>query len=128
MNFEFLGHRDCCKVLTVTDCCKLSLGFLWKDSSFKHLTNLICLYSIPCTNYHSQKSCPDTVFKPTDSHLLFTELCVLLIPLALKLMVATLRASEITGLDEEAIQFIISCQQFHCCFMTKQESYLLLRL
>ena len=118
MKFEILGHRNCFKVLTITDHCRPSLGFLWEDNSFKHLAHLICFDSIPCTNYHSQKTCPDMVSEPANSHLLFTGLCSLPIPLALKLMVATLRASEIIGLDGEAIQFIISCQQYHCCFMT----------
>ena len=68
------------------------------------------------------------VFQPVDSPLLFTRLCTLPISLALKLMVVTLRASEIIVLVGEAIQFITDCQQYHCCFMTKQESYLLLRL
>lgn len=42
------------------------------------------------------------IFEPEDSHLLFTGLCALPILLSLKLMVATLRASEIKGLDGEA--------------------------
>lgn len=61
MKFEILGHRNCCKVLTVTDCCRPSLVFLWEDNSFKHLADLICFDSIPCTNYHDQKTCPDMV-------------------------------------------------------------------
>lgn len=128
VSFEILEHRDYFKVLTITDCCRPSLGFLWEDNSSKHLADLICFHSIPCTNCHSQKSCPYMVFEPIDSHLLFTGLCSLPITLALKLMVATLKASEIIGLDGEAMQFIISCQQYRCCFMTKRETYLLLRL
>lgn len=68
------------------------------------------------------------VFQPVDAPLLFTRLCTLPIPLALKLMVVTLRASEIIVLVGEAIQFITYCQQYYCCFTTKQEFYLLLRL
>ena len=119
---------SCFKVLTITECCRPSFGFLWEDNSLKHLANLTCFNSVPCTNCHSQKTCPDMVFEPADSPLFFTGLCSLPFPLALKLMVATLRASEIIGLYGEAIQFIISCQQYHCCFMTKQEPYLLLTL
>lgn len=95
---------------------------------FKHLADVICFHSVPCTNYQSQKSCPDVVFEPAVSHLLFNGHCTLPIPLALKLMVATLRASEIIGLDGEGIQFITPCQQYHCCIMTRQEFYLMLRL
>lgn len=90
----------------------------WEANFFKRLGGFICFHSIQHTNYHSQKSCPHMVFKAADSQFLFTRLCTLPIPLALKLMVATLRSSEIIGLGGKAIQFITSCQQYHCCFMT----------
>jgi hypothetical protein len=110
-----------------TNCCRQSLGCLWAVNSFKHVASLICFHSIPCASYQS-KVLPDMVLKAADSQFLFSRLCTLPILLVLKLMVATLRSFEIIGLGGEAIQFITSCQQYHCCFMTRQESYLLLSL
>lgn len=89
--------------------CRPSLCFLWEEHFFKHLTDFMGSHSIPHAYYHHQKFYPDIIFEPGDSHLYLTRPCALPSPLAHRLMVASLRASEMKGLDGETKQFITSC-------------------
>lgn len=71
------------------------------------LTRLTCFHSMD--NLPQPKALSGLAFLSVDSLLLFSRPWTLPILLVLKLMVATLRSSEIIGLGGKAVQFITSC-------------------